>query len=202
MTWVRGPFWVTKKPIFVSGFVSENGCKTKTHQTKCQQSNIIGSRTISDKKESLLTTWEKTVCTFLILSGNGTIRIFEIRNWYPKFCTIWHTCLYTQVFIPKVRKVRFLRTRETEQYFKKIIEWPCNWWKWHNLLDVSSMSSFFLLLMSLSVPMYVGWGKRRRFTQIVFPPWQRIYPKSTSARVFVPAQTLIAVKLLHKSSVP
>ena len=35
------------------------------------------------------------------------------------------------------------------------------------------MSSFFLLLMSLSVPMYVWWEKMRRFSQIVFLPWVR-----------------------------
>jgi len=28
----------------------ENGCETKTHHTKDQQSNIIGSHTISDTK--------------------------------------------------------------------------------------------------------------------------------------------------------
>ena len=38
----------------------------------------------------------------------------------------------------------------------------------------------------------------RRFAQIVFPPWVRTYPKSTSAEFFVPARTLIAVKLLNK----
>jgi hypothetical protein len=32
------------------GFISENGRKTKTHQTKSQQSNIIGSHTASDAK--------------------------------------------------------------------------------------------------------------------------------------------------------
>ena len=51
--------------------------------------------------------------------------------------------------------------------------------------------------MSLAVPMYAGWEKMRRFAQMVFPPWVRTYPKSTSARVFVPAQTKIAVKLLN-----
>ena len=35
----------------------------------------------------------------------------------------------------------------------------------------------------------------RRFAQIVFPPWVRTYPKSTSAKFFVPARTKIAVKL-------
>jgi hypothetical protein len=31
----------------------------------------------------------------------------------------------------------------------------------------------------------------RRFTQIVFPPWVRTYPESTSAEFFVPDGTLI-----------
>jgi len=34
----------------------------------------------------------------------------------------------------------------------------------------------------------------RQFAQIVFPPWVRTYPKSTSAEFFVPARTLIAIK--------
>jgi len=38
----------------------------------------------------------------------------------------------------------------------------------------------------------------RRFAQIEFPPWVRTYPKSTSAKFFVPTRTLIAVKLLYK----
>jgi hypothetical protein len=36
----------------------------------------------------------------------------------------------------------------------------------------------------------------RRFAQIVFPPWVRTYPKSTSAEFFVPAQTKIAINSL------
>jgi hypothetical protein len=60
------------------------------------------------------------------------------------------------------------------------------------------MSSFFRLVMSLTVSMYDWWEKMRRFTQIVFPPWVRTYPKSTSAEFFVPARTLIAIKLLNK----
>jgi len=40
----------------------------------------------------------------------------------------------------------------------------------------------------------------RRFTQILFPPWVRTYPKSTSAEFFVLARTLKAVKLLKGST--
>jgi hypothetical protein len=56
-------------------------------------------------------------------------------------------------FIPKECNFRFFRNRGAEQYIKNntfmIIHDITNW-------DVPTISSFFQLLMSLSVPMYVG----------------------------------------------
>ena len=56
-----------------------------------------------------------------------------------------------------------------------------------------TISSFFLLLMSPTVPMYVRWEKMRRFAQIVFLPWVRMYlPKKYKGRVFCSRPNLLS----------
>ena len=105
----------------------ENGCQQKHI---AQRINNLTSKVVKPSQTRSIsshTTWEKTIHTFWILSGNGRIRIFETRNWYPKFRNILRTCLYTEVFIPKERNFRFSEIEKPNNTLKIILKWPCNW---------------------------------------------------------------------------
>ena len=162
----------------------ENGRETDTQHTKGRQSNIIGSHTLSvakclfsqrEKRQftpsgSSLATDKLEFSAWGIGTPNLVLSDVHGYKWrYP------HQKNVTSVF---------LRNREAKQYIKKMLNDLVIDHTWLNQLDVPSISSFFLLLMSLTVPMYVGWEKRRLFTQIVFPPWVHAYPKKYECQGF------------------